>query len=127
MLNCFNKKTYLIDGFPKPDREGLKTETAALLKTLVERRELEDRVDVSILVEHEREDGQVGVDGRVTEHEVSIVDWDSNEVEHYGEKSLDDGDDETSVEHELSQYCGASVRKSSVPQDEFLELLELSE
>ena len=119
-------KTYLINRFPKPDREGLETETAALLKTLVERRELQHGVHVGILVEHQREDRQVRVDGRVTEHEVSIVDRDSNEVEHDGEESLDDGDDEASVEDELGQHGRASVGKSSVPQNEFLELLELS-
>ena len=55
-----------------------------------------------IFVEHERENRQTSVEGRVTKEQVSIVDGDSHEEVDAGEDGLDEGNDHTSVDNELT-------------------------
>lgn len=65
---------------------------------------------VGVGVEDKRENGQGRVDRRVTKHQETVVDWDRNEVEQNDEDCLDDGDDETTMEYELSKDGTATVR-----------------
>jgi len=67
-------------------------------------------VHVGVGVEDKRENGQGRVDRRVTKHQETVVDWDRNEVEQNDEDCLDDGDDETTMEYELSKDGTATVR-----------------
>jgi hypothetical protein len=90
------------------------------LKTFVQWRELKHGVNVSVLVKNERKNGQICIDRRVPKHKISVVDGDGDEIEHNGEERLDNRDDETSVEDELGQDSGTTVRKSSVPQNKLL-------
>lgn len=99
----------MVDRFPDPDEESFVVELAAFLEGLVELRELFDFVFVDVLVEDDAEDGEHGIDGGVTEHEIAVVDGDGDGVEDQGEDSLDDGDDETSMDDELSHDRGVLV------------------
>ena len=73
------------------------------MQGLVERWELENRLNICVSVKDKREDGQSCIDGCISQHQESIVNWNGHEVEEDDEDGLDHGDDETSMEHELGE------------------------
>ena len=70
-----------------------------------------------ILIEHEREDGQTSVEGRVTEEQVSIVDGDSHEEVDASEDGLNEGNNHTSVDDELTQGGTPLVGQTTMPDN----------
>ena len=71
---------------------------------------------VSVRIEHETEHWECSVDRCVTQHEEAIVNRNSNEIEQDYEDSLDDRDDEATVEDELGKDCRSTVGQAPVPQ-----------
>ena len=117
--------TYLINRKPDPHAESLHVETAALLKRLVEWREHQSRVQISVSVKYEREYGQCRVYCRVAEHQEAVVDGNCHKVEKDDEDGLDDRNDKATMEHELGEDSRATIGKSAMPQNKLLELTEL--
>ena len=62
-------------------------------------------MDRDILVENEGEDREVGVQGCISEHEKSVVHWDCNKEEADREDSLNDRNNQASVNNELAHAC----------------------
>jgi hypothetical protein len=79
----------LVDALPNPNAECSKVHASSFLKSLVERWVGHDTLLVSVFVKDQGEDGQGGVDGGVTQHQETIVDWNRHKVEEQGEGSLD--------------------------------------
>ncbi len=71
-----------------------------------------------ILVENEGEDREVGVQGCISEHKEAIIHWDCNEEEADREDSLDDRNNQASVNHELTHASRPLVAKTAMPEDQ---------
>jgi len=60
-------ETYLESRLEEPNQERFNWERSTLLQSGVQRWVFHDNFDAHVMVEHEREDGKAGVDGRVAE------------------------------------------------------------
>lgn len=117
--------TALEDRFEEPDQERFNRKRASFLKCGVKWWVLHHHVNTDIVIEHEREDWQTSVDRCVTKDQHTVVDRNGDIVEDTGEDGLDDRDDQASMNDELGEYGRAFVAKTSMPQDQAAELLEL--
>lgn len=115
----------LVDGDQDPGEEGAVAEAAAGFELLVKFGVEVCEFFVDVTVEDEREDGGVGVDGGVADHQP--VDEETLGVKVAGDAvhGLAGADDETTVHDELGEFGGSFVGVAAVPDEEFGEMVEL--
>lgn len=118
-------ETYLESRLEEPNQERFNWERSTLLQSGVQRWVFHDNFDAHVMVEHEGEDGEAGVDGRVAEDQHAIIYGYCDEVEHAWEDSLNDRNNQTSVNYELSKDSWTFVAESTVPKDQSSKLFEL--
>ena len=70
-----------------------------------------------VLVEHERENWEARIDGRVTEEQVPVVDGNRHEEVQASEDGLDERDDHATMNDELTERRGALVGEPAVPDN----------
>ena len=80
-----------------------------------------------VLVEHEREDWETRIDGRVTEEQVPVVDWNRHEEVQASEDGLDEGNDHATMDDELTERGGALVGEPAMPDDQPLDVAEFED
>lgn len=91
------------DGLPHPYQEGFGGQHSSFLQSRVKDWEFQDCSGRAIFVRNEREDWAHCVNCGIAKDQVSIVNWNGDEVEDDRENCLDHGDDEASVDDELAQ------------------------
>ena len=92
----------LEDRFPNPDQECFGGQHSSLLQARVEDGELHYCRLSTVFVSHEREHREHRVDGRVAHDKISIVNWNRYEVEDDWEDSLNDSNDQATMDNELA-------------------------
>jgi len=96
------------------------------LQRPIQARVLFDRLVLDTFVEDEGEDRRRRVNRRVAEEEHAVVDLDRDVEVDQGEDGLDERNDHSSVDDELTQRSSPFVGQSSVPDDQPHEILEAS-
>ena len=110
-----------------PDEEAAVGERLARFELLVEFRVEVCEVLVYVAVEHEAEDGELGVHGYVADDEPVAEEGVGLEVGGDAEDGLRDGDDEAAVDDELAEFGAAFVRVAAVPDEQFGQVVELGD
>lgn len=115
----------MVNRDPHPDEEGFRVHLSTLaqahVKIGVEKRFLTGK----ILIEDDGSYGKRGVEGCVAEHEHAVVDGNGDVVEDDGEGHLQNGDDESSMDYELTQGCCSFVGIAAMPKKKLLGVLKL--
>ena len=102
-----------------PDEEGPVAQGLAAGELFVQLGIHVRQLFVHIPIEHQREDGSHGVDGRVANQEPVPIQGMRLELGGDAEHGLTDADDEAAMDDELRQLGGPLVAVAAVPDEQF--------
>lgn len=97
------------------------------MKRLVQNWESKASFSIYIFVEYQRENWQRRINRRVSEDQITIINWNSYTEKYHCENCLYERYNHTSVNYELGQFGWSLIRHSAMPKYKFFKMTELNQ